>query len=70
MNLFLVGKVISQTEAGSVWEVQGIFSTEELAVAACHGPNYCVMPLTLDEELSDAPEQWGYYPKASPVKLA
>lgn len=47
-------------------EVQGVFSTKELAEAACKSHLYLVAPFTLDEALSDEPfdDGRGWFPLA------
>jgi hypothetical protein len=48
-------------------EIQGIFSTEEKAIAACKNERYFIGPLALDETLPDERmESWpgSYFPKA------
>lgn len=50
---------------GEPWDIQGVFSTEEKAVAACRTPDYFVGPLTLDAELPhEVVPDWpgSYYP--------
>ena len=72
-KLWLVGQVISGTydvrdgKWGDdyCWEANGIFESEELAVAACRTEDYFVMPLELNQSLPhekvDAPFG-SYYP--------
>jgi len=46
-----VAYVVGQTRPpydGTVWEIVGVFSTEERAVAACVDADYFVMPMRLD----------------------
>lgn len=49
-TVWVLGQVKSQD--GSVWEIGGVFSTREKAVAACSDPWDCVFPMKLDEVLS------------------
>ena len=62
--VWIVGKQINWYTEGSVWEIQGVFSNEALAVAACRTPLYFVGPLTLNESLPDETVVWEgcYYP--------
>lgn len=55
--------VVGQHVGGS-WDFQGVFATEDLAVAACHHPTYFVGPATLNEPLSREAMDWPgiYYP--------
>ena len=47
---------------GSVWELGGVFSSEELAVAACTEPTDCVWPVTMDEVQPRGTVEVGSYP--------
>lgn len=62
MEVWICGQ--SKTKDGTVWELQGIFSTEEKAVEACRKPNYFVAPIILDEEYPEETEVMPgcYYP--------
>jgi hypothetical protein len=48
------------------WDFQGIFSTEELAIAACRDATYIIGPVLLDQVLPHETIPWlgRYYPKA------
>ncbi|MBR8074106.1 hypothetical protein KDX14_31740 [Burkholderia cenocepacia] len=61
MNLYVVGRSVS--EDGLQWELMGIFSTEQLAVANC-GPTDWVGPISLDKRLPDETQSWpgAYFP--------
>lgn len=56
MELWIVGQVKSPD--GKVWEFQGVFGSEELAVAACKGPDWFVGPAVLNNQLASEPIQW------------
>jgi hypothetical protein len=60
MKLFVVGKC--KWDGG--WEFQGVFDSEELALAACRAASYFIAPATLNESLPDETEAWpgSYYP--------
>lgn len=61
MKLYMVGKDLGNGHC----EIQGIFSTEELAVSVCVGHiNRWVGPLLLDEVLPDEAVEWtgAYFP--------
>lgn len=49
---------------GDTWDFQGVFATEDLAVAACTHPSYFVGPATLNEALPHETSDWpgSYYP--------
>lgn len=48
------------------WELQGVFSSEEKAIAACLAPHYCIGPVDLDVPISMHRVNWegSYYPLA------
>lgn len=58
--LWIVGKRITATE----WEFQGVFDSQEQAVAACRSDDYFIGPATLNEAITDEREDWPgcYYP--------
>lgn len=60
-RVFVVGKALDDPGA---WELQGVFTSEERAVAACLNWRYFVGPLKIDKEISDKTMQWdgAYYP--------
>ncbi len=45
-------------------EFQGVFASEEKAIAACRTENHCVCPATMDEELPQGKGEWpgSWYP--------
>lgn len=49
MTVWFVG----QYKEGEAWEIQGVFSTEDAAKAACRKFNYFYLPLILDENFPD-----------------
>lgn len=65
-KLWAVMQVRSGEYPNYVWELQGVFSSEQKATAACHDRNFCFMPIELDIEYpierEDAPGC--KYPKA------
>jgi hypothetical protein len=66
-TMWIVGKWCSgeNGELNSVWDINGVFDSEEKAIAACDDrPNYFVGPLTLNESLPDKTTEWVgcYYP--------
>ena len=72
MRLWYVGRFREQVngeEFRCVWEFQGVFSTEEKAVAACRDHTYFVVPIELDQELAhETVEPAGcYYPIPCPT---
>lgn len=48
-KLFLVAKVVAETDKGRVWEFCGIFDSRDLAIAACLDWHFCICPVTLNE---------------------
>lgn len=59
--IWLVGQAFPN---GRVVEIQGVFDTQEKAHAACHAPNYFVMPMTLNKEYAKetVPDTGAYFP--------
>ena len=58
MKLWIVGKWRSEETENSVWDFQGVFSSEKRAVAACRSWRYFVGPATLDRMLPDITVHW------------
>lgn len=65
-KVFVVGRFIAETEPGNVWDLQGIFATEEEAVAACRDAAYWVGSVPFGKALPHETETWpaAYYPLA------
>lgn len=65
MKLWYVGQSRHGETPNAVWDFQGVFSSEEKAIAACHGPQFFVVPVELDREfpLEAMEAPGGYYPK-------
>ena len=65
-TLWICGQYKSGDEGNIVWDFQGVFDTEELAIAACVDNTYFVGLAELNKELPKATaKQWPgvYYPK-------
>lgn len=62
-KLWLVGKMLPGSK--NVWEFQGIFSREDLAVDHCRNRFYFVAPVKVDEEVPSQTRIWpdAYYPQ-------
>lgn len=60
-KVWIVGKTVGSEGA---WEFFGAFSSEDLAKAACSGPDFFMGPCALDEKLPDSSQPWpeGKYP--------
>ena len=56
--------LVGQVRGNGAWEVQGVFSAEERAIAVCESPSFFVMPLEMDKAVpSETSENAGaYYP--------
>ena len=50
-GLWLVGQYKGGEPPNCLWEFQGVFSTKDLAVAACRDGNYWICRVKLDESL-------------------
>lgn len=62
---YMVGKYIKETEFGNVWEVMGLFDSEEKALDVCKDHSkYFIGPLELNKQLPDKTVKWEgvYYP--------
>jgi len=64
MKVYVVGKWIKRVDERVVWDIQGVFSTEEKAVAECKSPEWFVGPINLDESVPEENREWPgfYYP--------
>ena len=63
--IWIVGKWRSGESQNCVWDINGVFDSEEKAITACaNRDNYFVGPLTLNESQSDETTEWlgCYYP--------
>ncbi len=56
MELWIVGKNLSYDNLE--WEFQGVFSSRQLAEAACRTEFYFTGPALLNEELPDTTVEW------------
>lgn len=52
MKLYVVAKRLPSREECTAWELQGVFSSIELAVSACRDRNHFYLELELNQELS------------------
>jgi hypothetical protein len=68
MQLWLVGRFIAKTEAGTAWDFAGIFSDQVLAIAACRDENYAVAPIVLNEQPPHESQEFEvcWYPHSQP----
>ena len=67
-ELWAVGQFRREADDGlSIWDFQGIFTSEAKAVDACQGPKWYVWPVNADEELPERPFSavGAYYPLAT-----
>lgn len=64
MEVWVCGKHRSGKVHHVIWDLQGVFSTEALAIAACKDDTYFIGPAGVDKVLLDATEDWPgcYYP--------
>ncbi len=69
-DLWVCGQHRAKTTDGIVWDFQGIFSSRELAIAACKNRMYFIGPVSLDNPFQDARCEWPgvFYPLAKQVK--
>lgn len=55
MTLYVVGQFRLHLPVGDVWDLQGVFSDRDKAVAACRNETYFLFPVELDAEAPDEP---------------
>ena len=67
MTIWVVGQYKGATADGIVWELQGVFDRQEMAVAACRDESYFIGPVTLNASLPHETNLWPgcYYPAIS-----
>lgn len=56
--------IVGQLRDRKPWEFQGVFSSQEKAVAACRNERYFIGPAVVDAEIPDDsrdPQEWGAY---------
>ena len=63
MKLWVVGR--NNDDSGKDWDFQGVFDTEDKAVAACISPMHFVGPVELNQTIPEESSEWpdSYYPK-------
>lgn len=65
MNIvYVVGSLTKETPEGNIWCIEGVYSTEQLAVATCKDKNWFVGPVEMDKPLPEGLNDWPgcYYP--------
>ena len=64
MTVHVVGQIRHETEQGQAWELQGIFTKWEDAVAVCVNDKYFIVNIVIDKPLPDGqihlPTYWPY----------
>lgn len=76
MKLWAVGQYRATVREGTVWDLQGVFTTRTKAGAACVNERYCLFPVIVNKEYPDrtilAPHaEWpkmGRVPVVPPMK--
>lgn len=63
-DVWIVGKALEDVPAPR-WEFQGVFMTEEEAIAACASDSYFIGPAIVGDRLADETVPWpgSYYPR-------
>jgi hypothetical protein len=69
MELWLVAQNKEELPQGVIYEIQGVFDSEEKAVAACLNEKYWTGRLALNHSYADATVEWdiAYFPKQKGV---
>lgn len=55
-TLWVVGQYRFGDTGAVVWDLQGVFSARDQAVAACKAPNWFIAPIKLDQPLPEKTE--------------
>lgn len=65
-QVYVVGRYRSGDSDETVWDLQGVFTDQPDAVAACRDATYFVGPVKLNEILPHETTDWPgcFYPKA------
>jgi hypothetical protein len=65
-EVWVCGRIVSETPDGSVWECQGVFTAEQAARDACRDETYFIGPETLNVVLPAETLEWerAYFPLA------
>lgn len=56
--VWVVGKTIRQTDDGGVWELQGVFSSEEIAEEIAYTGGYWLGPVPMNKPLPNKTTSW------------
>lgn len=66
---YLVGRYVVNTDAGPVWEFQGIFTSWDAALEACKDETYFMVEVRTDLSIPHQNVEWAsvIYPKAGKV---
>lgn len=64
MGAYIVGDYMGGESLGVIWEMVGVFTSEEKAVAACTKKSHFVAPLEMNAIAPDETVEWPdcYYP--------
>lgn len=57
-TMWVVGDQLQSFTDHSRWEILGLFSTKEQAIAACTSPNHFIGPMRLNERAPDETVNW------------
>jgi hypothetical protein len=63
MNVWIVGRW--KRNLSKPWGFEGVFDSEEKAIAACKSWRYFIAPVTLNEVVPDGVMAGSYYPLAT-----
>lgn len=64
MDLFVVGRWFDENESGQIWELEGVYDSEQRALDEITDEFQFIGPVTLNERLPDESQIWpgAYYP--------
>jgi hypothetical protein len=73
MELWVCGKIraVYHNKKGVVWDIQGVFDSETLAIDACKTGEHFIGPITLNKRLPEKGTQWPgcYFPKKGKFRM-
>ena len=58
MQLYVTGHIIEETDEGIIWDILGIFDTEDQAVDACYDISCFVGPVELNKSFPREIIEW------------
>lgn len=57
-KLWIAGRIFPDDKQGRQWEILGLYSTREAALARCRTPHDFAGPMALDCDCPEEPTEW------------